>query len=68
MWDAGVVLLLDDDGWDWSKYGQRPLTKSRYSIKHYFRVRPCDCVLCLRRSEAVVNVTQQGILNMIVTD
>ena len=39
-----MVLLLDDDGWKWHKYGHRALLNSSYDVKHYFKVIMCIMV------------------------
>jgi len=38
----GVVVLVEDDGWDWLKYGQKKLSNSKYAVRHYFRVSYSD--------------------------
>merc|ERR1711865_89670 len=39
----GTVLLIDDDGWEWSKYGQKEIRQSSFAVRHYYRCKKKSC-------------------------
>jgi len=39
----GTVLLMEDDGWEWSKYGQKEIRQSTFSVRHYYRCKSKTC-------------------------
>jgi len=39
----GTVVLIDDDGWEWSKYGQKKIRQSKFAVRHYYRCKKKGC-------------------------